>query len=78
MDRKQYIELCRQCSMLKSGLLGIKCNVPDNLKVTYNGAEYYPVAYELSFNAAGETVHTAIIHDLKANSICHVLLRDVK
>ena len=54
--------------MLKNGISGIKENVPDELKVVYNGIAYYPVSYELSFDN-GKPTHTAILHDLQANSI---------
>ena len=73
MDRKLYLELCQKVSVLKSGICGIKENVPDDLKVIHNGIIYYPVAYELSFDK-GQTRHTAILHDLKANSITHAKL----
>ena len=69
MDRKLYIELCQKVSVLKNGVCGIKENVPDELKVIYNGIAYYPVSYELSFDDKGNVRHTAILHDLKANSI---------
>ena len=69
MDRKLYIELCQKVSVLKNGICGIKENVPDELTVVYNGIKYYPVAYELSFDDKGNIRHTAILHDLKANSI---------
>lgn len=68
MDRKLYLELCQKVSVLKSGILRIKENVPDELKVIHNGIVYYPVAYELSFDN-GQPTHTAILHDLHANSI---------
>ena len=68
MDRKLYLELCQKVSVLKNGICGIKENVPDELKVIYNGISYYPVSYELSFDN-GKPTHTTILHDLKANSI---------
>ena len=68
MDRKLYLELCQRVSVLKNGICGIKENVPDELKVIYNGIAYYPVSYELSFDN-GKPTHTAILHDLQANSI---------
>ena len=68
MDRKLYLELSQKVSVLKNGISGIKENVPNELKVIHNGIEYYPTAYELSFDK-GKPVHTAILHDLKANSI---------
>ena len=68
MDRTEFLKMCQIVSMLKSGILGIKENVPDELKVVHNSIIYYPVAYELSFDK-GQPTHTAILHDLQANSI---------
>ena len=77
MDRKLYLELCQKVSVLKNGICGIKENVPDELKVIYNGIAYYPVSYELSFDDKGNVRHTAILHDLSANSIMNVNLERV-
>lgn len=76
MDRTEFLQMCQQVSMLKSGILGIKENVPDELKVIHNSIIYYPVAYELSFDK-GQAVHKAILHDLNANSIVYVDLSKV-
>ena len=76
MDRKLYIELCQKVSVLKSGICGIKENVPDELKVIHNGIAYYPISYELSFDN-GKPTHTTILHDLKANSITNADLERV-
>lgn len=76
MERAEYLQMCQKCSVLKSGILGIKEDVPDDLKAIYNGTIYYPIAYELSFKN-GETQHTAILHDLKANSVTHAELSKV-
>lgn len=76
MDRKLYLELCQKVSVLKNGVCGIKENVPNELKVIHNGIEYYPTAYELSFDK-GKPTHTAILHDLKANSIVNASLEMV-
>ena len=69
MDRKLYIELCQKVSVLKEGILGIKQNVPNELKIIYNGIVYYPVAYVLTFDEKGNPQHDVILHDLQANSI---------
>ena len=76
MNRKLYLELCQKVSVLKNGICGIKENVPDELKVIYNGIAYYPVSYELSFDN-GKPTHTAIVHDLNANAITHAKLERV-
>ena len=68
MQRDVYLKLCQKVSVLPSGVFGIKQNVPDDLKVIHNGIEYYPISYKLSFDN-GRPTHTAIIHDLRANSI---------
>ena len=77
IDRKLYLELCQKVSMLKSGICTIKENVPDDLKVIYNGIAYYPVAYQLSFDK-GQTKHSALLHDLNANSITQANLERVQ
>ena len=50
--------------------------MPNGLKVIHNGIEYYPTAYELSFDK-GKPTHKAILHDLKANSIVNASLEMV-
>ena len=78
MDRTEFLQMAQKVSVLKSGICGIKENVPDELKVIYNGIAYYPVSYELSFDDKGNVRHTAILHDLKANSLLYCRLEDVK
>ena len=77
MDRTEFLQMCQKVSVLKNGICGIKENVPDELKVIYNGIAYYPVSYELSFDDKGNVRHTAILHDLNANSIMNVNLERV-
>ena len=77
MDRKLYIALCQKVSVLKNGICGIKEDVPNELMVVWSGIKYYPVAYELSFDDKGNVRHTAILHDLKANSIINADLGKV-
>ena len=60
MDRTEYLNLCKKVSILPT--------IPTDCIVEYDGINYYPQAYELSFDK-GETKHMAILHDLKANSV---------
>ena len=78
MDRTVFLQTCQKVSVLKNGICGIKENVPDELKVIYNGIAYYPVSYELSFDDKGNVRHTAILKDLKVNSLLYCRLEDVK
>ena len=77
IERNEFLQMAQKVSMLKNGICGIKENVPDELTVVYNGIKYYPTAYELSFNN-GKPTHTAILKDLKANSLLYCGLEDIK
>lgn len=66
MERKRYLELCQKYAM------------GQDIKVKYNGALYRPWKYELGFDNKGQSIHTAILYDINANSIVYCKLRDVK
>lgn len=66
MERKQYLELCQKYA--------VRCDV----RVKYKDTEYHPYRYELGFDDKGKSIHTAILKDLKANSISYVRLEDIK
>lgn len=76
MQRDIFLQMCQKVSVLKNGICGIKENVPNELKVIYNGIAYYPLSYELSFDN-GKPTHTAILHALTANSITMAKLERV-
>ena len=76
IERKTYLEMCQKVAVLPGGVLGIKQNVPDDLKVVHNGIAYYPISYKLSFDN-GRPTHTAILHDLRANSIMNADLEAI-
>ena len=46
--------------------------------VEYGGLTFNPYAYELRFDSFGNTKHTAILKDLKANSLLYCRLEEVK
>jgi hypothetical protein len=66
MERKRYLELCQKYA--------IGCDV----KVKYKDSRYHPYRYELGFDSSGKSIHTAILKDLKANSLLYCLLEDIK
>ena len=78
IERKKYLEMCQMVAVLPSGVFGIKQNVPDNLKVVYEGIAYYPVSVDISFDKDGKVINKAIIHSLHANSIIEANLKDVE
>ena len=77
MQRDIFLRMCQKVSVLKSGVLGIKENVPENLKVIFDGIRYYPVAYVLTFDEKGNPQHDVILHDLKSSSIIQAKLERV-
>ena len=66
MERKRYLELCQ------------KYAVGEDIRVLYKDSEYYPYRYELGFDNNGKSIHTAILKDLKANSLLCCSLEEVK
>lgn len=78
IERKEYLEMCQKVSVLPGGIFGIKQNVPDDLKVVYDGIAYYPVSLDISFDKYGRVINTAIIHSLRANSVIERNLKDIR
>ena len=67
MDRKEYLKLCQQNAINTT-----------KTKVRFNDIEYYPYAYEMYFDGKGNALNTAILKDLKANSVTYVSLEKVE
>ena len=66
MERKRYLELCQRYA------------VGGDIRVKYKDTEYHPCRYELGFDGNGNTIHTGILKDLKANSVVYAMLENVK
>ena len=78
MERKKYLELCQKAAMLSDGLMGIKQNVPDELKVVVDGIAYYPLQRVTGFDGKGSLVLFARLHDIKANCVVECPIEKVK
>lgn len=68
MDRAKFLDMCKRVAVLPKGIGGVK-QTPPELHLKYNDMTFYPVGYKLTFAKDGKPSHTAILHDLKANSI---------
>ena len=66
MERKRYLELCQKYA--------VGCDI----RVKYKDTEYHPYRYELGFDSSGNSIHTAILKDLKANSVVYTMLEQIK
>lgn len=49
----------------------------DSEMVAYSGAKYLPIAYKLSFMGDGSVRHTAVLKDIKADSMVEARLDEV-
>ena len=77
MDRKEFLQLCQRVSVLPETTIHIKTAIPPELTVLYEGIQFYPVGYEMTYKQ-GISQHTAILHDMKANNIVKVNLERIK
>ena len=66
MERKRYLELSQMYA------------VGEDITVKYKDNEYYPYRYEFGFDSSGNSIHTAILKDLKANSVVYAMLENIK
>ena len=78
MERKKYLEMCQKVAMLSDGIFGTKQNVPDDLKVVYDGITYYPFPRVEKFDNEGNLILCARLHGLKSNWVIECLLKDVE
>ena len=78
MERGKYIELCQRASF-KTDSSGAWWKTEWNREelVRWKGSLYVPVDYRFGFRK-GKALHTAILHDLKANTEYTVLLAEVE
>lgn len=77
MGRAEFLKLCQKVSTYPSGVCGIIENIPENMLVQYGTIVFYPVGYKLTFQN-GKPLHTAILHDLRANSTLECQLERVE
>ncbi len=69
MERKYFLELCRKNSMFpKTALVKIK-------SIDVSG---YPIQVVLQYDSAGNGKSTAVIKDIKSNSIYYADLKDLE
>lgn len=79
MDRNEYLLMCRECAMLERGRYGNPISCPDELRVVWDGMEFWPCSYRIDFEVGtGRPLHVAIFRDLRADSIAGAPLEQVE
>lgn len=66
MERNDFLKMCQKASVLPDGVMHTKKDVPKELRVVFDGHEYYPEYLEIKFDN-GKVRNTAVLHELKAN-----------
>ena len=66
MDRNDFFKACQSQAIGKT------------VTVEYGGIEYYPIAYQLAYNADGTVRHTAVLQDVKSKALVYCRLQDVQ
>lgn len=65
MERNEYIKLCQ---------IGA---VDNSIKVKYNNIQYFPTAYMMQFDGAGNPVNIAVLRDMNQNTIVYAQIEKV-
>ena len=66
MERNDFFKACQNHAIGKK------------TAVSFDGIEYYPIAYQLAYNADGTVRHTAVLRDIASNCEIYCRLADVQ
>ena len=66
MERNDFLKACQSRSIGKT------------VTVEYGGIAYYPIAYQLAYNADGTVRHTAVLQDVKSKALIYCRLQDAQ
>ena len=66
MERNDFFKACQSHAIGKT------------VTVEYDSIAYYPIAYQLAYNADGTVRHTAVLQDVKSKALVYCRLQDVQ
>ena len=66
MERNDFFKACQSQAIGKT------------VTVEYDSIAYYPIAYQLAYNADGTVRHTAVLQDVKSKALVYCRLQDVQ
>ena len=72
MDRNDYILLCQKVSVLDDK------ERKEEFVVLFNGIEYFPYYYSMTFDKKGNALNIAVLQDKKANSTTACLIEQIE
>ena len=68
MTRREFCEMMLAVDVIPTGINHLK-EVPERLRVVYDGIVYYPVEYIVRGDGHGNPAQYGAMHDLKADSL---------
>ena len=77
MERKEFFELAQRATVYTKQFRDLSKPLLPDCIVICGDIKYYPQAIEVGYDKNGNVQNTAILHDLKANSIMNVNLERV-
>ena len=69
MDRTEFFKVAQKVAVYTNRCRNLSKPLLKDCIVVYNGIKYYPQYVQVGYDECGRVVNTAILHDLKANSI---------
>ena len=77
MDRTEFFKLAQKATVYTKHFRDLSKPLLTDCIVINGDIKYYPQAIEVGYDKNGNVQNTAILHDLKANSITHADLSRV-
>ena len=77
MDRTEFFKMAQKVAVYTNRCRNLSKPLLDDCIVVLDGIKYYPQYVQVGYDEFGKVINTAILHDLKANSIMNVELERV-
>lgn len=77
MDRTEFFKMAQKVAVYTNRCRNLSKPLLEDCIVVHNGIKYYPQYVQVGYDEFGRVVNTAILHDLKANSIMNANLERV-
>ena len=77
MDRTEFFRIAQKVAVYTNRCRNLSKPLLEDCIVVLDGIKYYPQYVQVGYDEFGKVINTAILHDLKANSIMNADLGKV-
>ena len=77
MDRTEFFRIAQKVAVYTNRCRNLSKPLLEDCIVVCDGVKYYPQYVQVGYDEYGKVINTAILHDLKANSITNANLERV-